>query len=144
MSKRFRCPDPWALLLGALLGTAQASAGCASPEALLSVRLGSTERGAVVVRLKRDGDRVTGLLLPPDVLRSDEQGYVAGRLDCDGVSYVQLNPDLLVVYREETQELRIRPAPARLGQQTVDVGQTLNAGHSGPGGRLRGLRGRPL
>lgn len=125
MSKRFRCPDPWALLLGALLGTAQASAGCASPEALLSVRLGSTERGAVVVRLERDGDRVTGLLLPPDVLRSGEQGYVAGRLDCDGVSYVQLNPDLLVVYREETQELRIRPVPARLGQQMVDVGQTL-------------------
>ncbi|GGM17672.1 hypothetical protein GCM10010841_27310 [Deinococcus aerophilus] len=113
--------------LTAALGAAglAGAAGCASPEELLDVRVGQSSRGSVVVRIERNEDRVSDLLLPPDVLRTGEQVYVAGRVDCDGVAFVRLLPELRVTYRTETQELRITPVLARLGERRIDVGQML-------------------
>lgn len=101
------------------------AAGCASPEELLDVRVGQSSRGSEVVRIERQDDRVTDLLLPVDVLRANEQVYVAGRVDCDGVAFVRLLPELRVTYRADIQEVRIAPALARLGQRQIDVGRTL-------------------
>jgi hypothetical protein len=111
------------LTLG-LAGQAVA-AGCNSPEELLDVRVGQSSRGSVVVRLERADDRVTDLLLPPDVLRVNEQVYVAERVNCDGEAFVRLLPELRVTYRAELQELRITPALVRLGERQIDVSRTL-------------------
>lgn len=130
LSRPSRFPRPtlgrWALLTLTLGLTGQAvAAGCNSPEALLDVRVGQSSRGSVVVRIERADDRVADLLLPPGVLRANEQVYVAARVDCDGETFVRLLPELRVTYREETQELRITPALARLGERQIDVGRTL-------------------
>lgn len=123
---RTRGARRWALLTLTLgLAGQAAAAGCTSPEELLDVRVGQSSRGSVVVRLERTDTRVTDLLLPPDVLRANEQVYVAERVDCGGEAFVRLLPDLRVTYRAETQELRITPALSRLGERQIDVGRTL-------------------
>ncbi|PTA68698.1 hypothetical protein [Deinococcus arcticus] len=113
-----------AALLG-LLALGRAAASCEAPEELLTVRVGASERGTVVVRLSREGPRVTAALLPPEVLRPAEAPYIAAEVLCDGVRYVRLNPDLTLTYREDTQELLIRPAPSQLGTREIDVGTAL-------------------
>ncbi|MFC4454796.1 hypothetical protein [Deinococcus sonorensis] len=127
-SSRRRPARRWALLaLGLALGSAglSAAAGCDLPEELLDVKVGQSSRGSIVVRIEHQDDQVTDLLLPAEVLRANEQVYVAGRVDCDGEAFVRLLPELRVTYRGDTQEVRITPALARLGQRQIDVGQTL-------------------
>ncbi|GGL03012.1 hypothetical protein [Deinococcus radiotolerans] len=114
------------LILSALL-TGHAAASCDAPELLLNVRLGQSERGSQVVRLDVQDGQLLDALLPPDLLRPDEQGYVAERVDCDGVAFVRLKPDLTVTYREERQDLLIRPQPTFLGQRHVDVSRALKS-----------------
>ncbi|MFC4424666.1 hypothetical protein [Deinococcus navajonensis] len=115
--------------MGALLtlGTAAlaGAAECDLPEELLGVRVGQVSRGTFVVRVQHEGERVQGALVPPEVLRGGERSYVAGEVTCDGVTYVRLQPELRLTYLQDTQELRIAPAFARLGQREIDLRQAL-------------------
>lgn len=116
---------PLTATLGALLLVGHATASCEAPEVLLSVRLGQSERGSQIVRLDVQDGQVRDALLPTDLLRADEQGYVAERVECDGVTFVRLKPDLTITYRESQQDLLIRPRPTYLGQRSIDVSRTL-------------------
>lgn len=116
---------PLTVTLGALLLGGHAAASCDAPELLLSVRLGQSDRGSQIVRLDVQGGQVRDALLPADLLRADEQGYVAERVDCDGVALVRLKPDLTITYRESQQDLLIRPRPTYLGQRSIDVSRAL-------------------
>ncbi|MFC4639967.1 hypothetical protein [Deinococcus hohokamensis] len=119
----------WLIRAGALLALGAAglagAADCDLPEELLGVRVGQVSRGTFVVRVQHEGERVLGVLVPPDVLRGSERAYVAAEVTCDGVAYVRLQPDLRLSYLQDTQELRVAPAFARLGQRVIDLRQAL-------------------
>jgi outer membrane usher protein len=70
---------------------------------------------------------VTDILFPPAILRAAEQPYIAERIDCDGIQLVRLNSSLSVRYLENAQEVRITPAPAQLGNQSIDIAAKLLA-----------------
>ena len=86
---RFGRPWASALVAGALSLGAAGAAGCDLPEELLDVQVGQSSRGSAVVRIEHQDARVTELLLPPEVLRPNEQAYVAARVDCDGVTLLR-------------------------------------------------------
>ncbi|WP_221091331.1 fimbria/pilus outer membrane usher protein [Deinococcus aquaedulcis] len=128
MSRRLLFPESarWTLLGLLALGTgARATPSCDSPEELLNVLVGSSARGTVIVRVERNGEQLTGVLLPPEVLRPTEQNYVAERVSCDGVDYLRLQPELRLSYRADSQELRVSAVPARLGTQNIDLSTAL-------------------
>ncbi|MFB9992329.1 hypothetical protein ACFFLM_10175 [Deinococcus oregonensis] len=147
-----RPQQPWGLiplLLGLALGAASAQteptapaspmpvATCNSPEELLRVRVGQSERGTQIVRVQRSagvagagtnsGEVAPDILFPPVILRTAEQPYIAERIDCDGIQLVRLNSSLTVRYLENAQEVRITPAPAQLGNQSTDIAARLRA-----------------
>lgn len=107
-----------ALLLGQAQG--QMAAGCDAPEELLSVVVGRSERGSQIVKLARPEGAPVSALVPESVFRTAEAGFIAGRVDCDGESYVTLAPDVQVRYDAGAQSLVITPVLARLGSRTLD------------------------
>ncbi|NTX99410.1 hypothetical protein [Deinococcus sp. JMULE3] len=106
------------LLSGALAQTLPDPPECGATEALLEVVVGGAPRGAVAVRLSPD---VTASLVPPDVLRGAEGGYVAGTVTCDGLPFVRLSSQVTVSYDQPRQRLLIRPRLDRLQGDTLNL-----------------------
>lgn len=111
------------LALGAVMGSKALGMSCEdTPEAFVSLQIGSLARGNTFARLGEQAWVNADLLTP-----AEQQGYVAGRVDCGGDHYLQLRPDVRWNFDPELQRLTIEPQPALLGRHIFDLSLPADA-----------------
>ncbi len=88
---------------------------CAVPDALLQVTVGGQTRGDFLVKVTPGG-----LYLEASALQASEAKYGKSALTCDGLDYVQIDPQVKPAYDPLAQTLSLTPVLDLLPGNTLD------------------------